>query len=271
VLADPIFATQVQRENDVQSDPTILSITSDGINKQDALGAAINDLLLPFAGAFTGKPADGLKEDVLVKSSNQAGLVDTSILQAGPDAVRKELKSDNTSYPIAIRLSGKFKTAFPNGKPEPKSSPEPAQKPGASTSPTPKNNGLKEGQSAAVVILVGDSDFAYDAIAGRAQQVLTQTVFVPSNGNLNFIQSCVELGQPSICRGEQNGSGSRAAIPEQNRRTGRQSKSDAAETSVPANRQADRSEDTFVSRATSRNQKVSGKRGHYQPAIEAGP
>jgi ABC-type uncharacterized transport system involved in gliding motility auxiliary subunit len=192
VLADPIFATQVQRENDVQSDPTILSITSDGINKQDALGAAINDLLLPFAGAFTGKPADGLKEDVLVKSSNQAGVVDTSILQAGPDAVRKELKSDNTSYPIAIRLSGKFKTAFPNGKPEPKSSPEPAQKPGASTSPTPKNNGLKEGQSAAVVILVGDSDFAYDAIAGRAQQVLTQTVFVPSNGNLNFIQSCVE-------------------------------------------------------------------------------
>ena len=39
---------------------------------------------------------------------------------------------------------------------------------------------------------MGDSDFAYDAIAGRAQQVLTQTVFVPSNGNLNFIQSCVE-------------------------------------------------------------------------------
>ena len=195
VLADPLFATQVQRENDVQSDPTILSVTSDGINKQDALGAAINDLLLPFAGAFTGTPADGLKEDVLVKSTNQAGLVDMSILQAGADAVRKELKSDNTSYPIAIRLSGKFKTAFPNGKPEPKSSPEPSQSPkpdSPSTSPTPKVESLKEGQSAGVVILVGDSDFAYDAIAGRAQQVLTQTVFVPSNGNLNFIQSCVE-------------------------------------------------------------------------------
>ena len=194
VLADPLFATQVQRENDVQSDPTILSVTSDGINKQDALGAAINDLLLPFAGAFTGTPATGLKEDVLVKSTNQAGLVDTSILQEGADAVRKELKSANTSYPIAIRLSGKFKTAFPNGKPEPKSSPEPSEspKPVPSTTPTPKVESLKEGQSGGVVILVGDSDFAYDAIAGRAQQVLTQTVFVPSNGNLNFIQSCVE-------------------------------------------------------------------------------
>jgi ABC-type uncharacterized transport system involved in gliding motility auxiliary subunit len=196
VLVDPVFATQVQRENDVLSDPTILSVTNDGINKQDALGAAISDLLLPFAGAFTGKPADGLKEDVLVKTTNHAGLVDTSILQGGADAVRKALKSDNTSYPVAIRLSGKFKTAFPNGKPEAKSSAESSQdpkpEPASSPSPTPKGESLKEGQSEGVVILVGDSDFAFDAIAGRTQQVLAQTVFVPSNGNLNFIQSSVE-------------------------------------------------------------------------------
>ena len=51
--------------------------------KQDAFGAAINDLLLPFAGAFIGTPADGLKEDVLVKSTNQAGLSIRQLLQAG--------------------------------------------------------------------------------------------------------------------------------------------------------------------------------------------
>jgi ABC-type uncharacterized transport system involved in gliding motility auxiliary subunit len=196
MVADPVFATQVQRENDVQSDPTILSITSEGINKQDALGAAVSDLLMPFAGAFTGKPAEGLKEDVLVKSSNQAGLIDVSLLQAGADAIRRALKSANTAYPIAIRLSGKFKTAFPNGKPESKNSakpsPSPAPQATASPSPAQKQDQLKEGKSEGVVILVGDADFAYDAIAGRAQQVLNQAVFVPSNGNLNFIQSSVE-------------------------------------------------------------------------------
>jgi ABC-type uncharacterized transport system involved in gliding motility auxiliary subunit len=190
LIADPLFATQVQRDNDVQSDPTILSITSEGINKEDALGAAVSDLLMPFAGAFIGKPAEGLKEDVLVKSSTQAGLVDTALLQAGADEIRKELKSANTSYPIAIRLSGKFKTAFPEGKPENKSAAEPS--PGPAASPVAKEAVLKEAASEGVVILVGDSDFAYDAIAGRAQQVLAQTVFVPSNGNLNFIQSSVE-------------------------------------------------------------------------------
>jgi ABC-type uncharacterized transport system involved in gliding motility auxiliary subunit len=196
MIADPTFATQIQRENDVQTDPTILSITSEGINKGDALGAAVSDLLMPFAGAFTGNPAEGLKEDVLVKSSNQAGLVDTSLLEAGADAIRKQLKSANTAYPIAIRLSGKFKTAFPNGKPEGKSSPKPSSSPmpqaAASESPPAKEEYQKEAKSEGVVILVGDADFAYDAIAGRAQQVLTQTVFVPSNGNLNFIQSSVE-------------------------------------------------------------------------------
>jgi ABC-type uncharacterized transport system involved in gliding motility auxiliary subunit len=62
----------------------------------------------------------------------------------------------------------------------------------ASESPPAKEEYQKEAKSEGVVILVGDADFAYDAIAGRAQQVLTQTVFVPSNGNLNFIQSSVE-------------------------------------------------------------------------------
>ncbi len=192
LLVDPTFATQIQRQNDVLSDPTILSITGDGINKEDVLGAALSDLLMPYAGAFNGNPVAGLKEDILVHSTKQAGLVDTALLQAGPEAVQKALKSANTEYPIAIRLTGKFKTAFPGGKPEEKNpaNPSPSPTPGASPSPAPEL--LKEAKSEGVVILVGDSDFAYDSIAGRSQQVLGQNVFVPSNGNLNFIQSCVE-------------------------------------------------------------------------------
>jgi ABC-type uncharacterized transport system involved in gliding motility auxiliary subunit len=192
LIADPNFATQIQRQNNVLSDPTILSITADGINKEDVLGAALSDLLLPYAGAFNGKPAEGLKEDVLVHSTKQAALVDTALLQAGPDAVQKAMKSTNTDYPIAIRLTGKFKTAFPNGKPADKNTGSPSPSPTPTASATPAPEPLKEAKSEGVVILVGDSDFAYDSIAGRAQQVLAQTVFIPSNGNLNFIQSCVE-------------------------------------------------------------------------------
>jgi ABC-type uncharacterized transport system involved in gliding motility auxiliary subunit len=193
VLADPIYATKIQRQEGVQSDPTVLSLTAEAINQKDVLGASINDLLIPFAGVFTGTPTAGLKEDVLIQSSTQAGLVSAMTTQMGGDAVRKELKSTNTAYPIAIRLSGKFKTAFPQGKPQAsKDSANPEASPSPAASPTPTSNALKEGTAEGVVILVGDSDFAYDAIAGRTAQALAQPVFIPANGNLNFIQSAVE-------------------------------------------------------------------------------
>jgi ABC-type uncharacterized transport system involved in gliding motility auxiliary subunit len=119
------------------------------------------------------------------------------LLEAGGDQVRRTLKPDHISYPIAIRLSGKFKTAFPQGAPpqskdQTEASPSPTPAAGASPSPRPKAEALKEAKADGVVLLIGDSDFAYDQIAGRAQQVMTQTVFVPSNGNLNFIQSSIE-------------------------------------------------------------------------------
>ena len=196
VVADPNLATKIQRQNNsVDTDITVLSINGDSINKSDPLGASTTDLLLPFAGAFSGTPASGLKEEVLVSSSPQAGLVDASILMMGTDGARKSYKPGNTALPLAIRLSGKFKTAFPDGKPAAAPTPTPTPAPNASPtpSPTPTPVPLKEATNDGVVVLVGDSDFAYDQIAGQAQQVLNQVVFRPTNGNLSLIESSVEL------------------------------------------------------------------------------
>ena len=196
VVADPAFATKIQREsNVVQSDPSVLSLTGDAINRSDPLGAASNDVLFPFAGAFLGTPAAGLKEEVLISSSEQSSLIDAMTVQMGSDAVRKALKPAHTRYPLAVRLSGKFKTAFPNGKP----AVPPAESPNPSATPTPTPSAsstsvqLKEATNEGVVVLIGDADFAFDTIAGSEQQVLNQTVFSPTNGNLNFIESSVEM------------------------------------------------------------------------------
>jgi ABC-type uncharacterized transport system involved in gliding motility auxiliary subunit len=195
VVVDPTFATRIQRGNDeVQGDPSVLSITAAGINRKDPLGAATTDLLLPFVGAFTGKPADGLTEEVIVSSSDRAGLVEATAAQLGGDAVKRDWKAANTNYPLVVRLTGKFKTAYPNGAPAPNPSPSPNPSPASSPTPkpTPTPAQLKEGDGRAVVILIGDSDFAFDTIAGREQQLLNQTVYTPSNGNLNLIESAVE-------------------------------------------------------------------------------
>jgi ABC-type uncharacterized transport system involved in gliding motility auxiliary subunit len=194
VVGDQLFATQIQRGAGTSADPTILSVNAEGINKKDPLGAATSDLLLPFVGAFSGQPVQGLKEDVLISSSPRSGLVDAMTAQMGGDAVRKDLNADN-KYTIGLRLTGKFKTAFPNGKPAEAKETAPNASPTPSPSAGPANmdpTGLKESKADGVVVLMGDADFVYDGIAGRVENVLNQTVFVPGNGNLNFIQSCLE-------------------------------------------------------------------------------
>jgi ABC-type uncharacterized transport system involved in gliding motility auxiliary subunit len=193
VVADPNLATRIQRQNSsAESDMTVLTISGDTINKSDPLGASTSDLLLPFAGAFTGTPVSGLKEEVLVSSTPQAGLVDANMAMLGGEGARKFYKPGNTPLAMAIRLSGKFKTAFPEGKPAAANpTPTPAASPTPSATPTPTY--LKEGANEGVAVLIGDSDFAFDQIAGREQQMLNQVVFTPTNGNINLIESSVEL------------------------------------------------------------------------------
>ena len=194
VVADPNLATKIQRQNgSVDSDFTVLTISKDTINKSDPLGASTTDLLLPFAGAFTGTPAAGLKEEVLVSSTRQAGLVDVGMVMLGGEGVRKEYKPGNTPLALAIRLSGKFRTAFPDGKPAAAASPTPAPAVSPAPSATPTPTYLKEASNEGVAVLIGDVDFAYDQIAGREQQMMNQVVFSPTNGNLNLIESSVEL------------------------------------------------------------------------------
>ncbi len=192
IIADPNLATKIQRQTgSVDSDMTVLSVNADTINKSDPLGASTSDLLLPFAGAFTGTPASGLKEEVLVSTTPQAGLIEASSVMLGADAARKFYKPGNTPLAMAVRLSGKFKTAFPDGKPAAAASPTPAASPAPSATPAPTY--LKEATNEGVAVLIGDSDFAFDQIAGREQQALNQVVFTPTNGNLNLIESSVEL------------------------------------------------------------------------------
>jgi ABC-type uncharacterized transport system involved in gliding motility auxiliary subunit len=166
--------------------PTVLLENKDGINKDDIVTSQIDNLVLPFAGAFTGKAADGLKETVLVSSSPESELVDGVTATIGGDEIIKNFKPDNIKYALAVRLSGKFKTAFPDGPPKPPADEKDAAK------DKPKETELKESKTDSVVILVGDSDMLSDQVCVRVQNFMGYRMVQPINGNLNLVQSFVE-------------------------------------------------------------------------------
>jgi hypothetical protein len=58
-----------------------------------------------------------MTQTVLLKSTENSQLVDGFMANLAGENIMKEFKPSGVEYNLAVRLSGKFKTAFPQGKP----------------------------------------------------------------------------------------------------------------------------------------------------------
>jgi ABC-type uncharacterized transport system involved in gliding motility auxiliary subunit len=175
--------------------PTVIQLDAEAMSRDDVTTSYLGTTLMAFAGAFTGTPAEGLKETVLMHTSPLVRLVDSAdAMKRGEEAVRG-FTPDGKEHPIALRLSGKFKTAFPDGRPAPKSDDKKPKAPLLDATPA-----LKEAKEDNSVVLVGDTDMLNDGAAVQVREVFGQRVAIPINGNLAFIQALVEqlAGDPEL-------------------------------------------------------------------------
>ncbi len=206
VLADRELFTQLRRQDGrVAPDYTWLSLIPRVINRDDVTTVDIDSLLLPGAGVFAGSPSGELTRTVLLKSTPNAMLVDKMMAQFGGGTDLKDFKPEDKEFTLALRLTGKFKTAFPDGKPGDKADGDKdstdAKKDDA-TSGTNAPPVLKESLKEGVVILVGDSDLLYDQFSVQIQNFFGQRLIAPFNGNLSFVQNLVEqlMGDSDLIR-----------------------------------------------------------------------
>ena len=199
--------------------PTLLTLNDSAYSASDIATAQLGDTLFAFSGAFEGKPSEGLKQDVLINSSTYAEMVDNTLAMEQGEKLAKGVKPTGQPYPLAIRLEGKFKTAFPEGAPvlkvdpkdakdakdkakgkeasgNPSAAKKSADKSKASDAPVepaaPVIEVLKESKANNSVVLIADSDFINDNVAVQIQEIFGQRVVYPTNGNLAFLQSLVD-------------------------------------------------------------------------------
>jgi ABC-type uncharacterized transport system involved in gliding motility auxiliary subunit len=179
--------------------PTLLSLNDNAFDPNDITTARLGSLLMPFAGVFTGKPIEGLSETVLMKTSAYSQLVDSFSAMTQGEAAIRGFAPSGTEYPLAVRLSGKFKTAFPEGPPK---ADDKGDKKAAAAKASQAGAPLKESAAENAVVLVGDSDFVNDGAAVQIQEIFGQKIVIPRNGNLAFAQALVDqfAGDPALIK-----------------------------------------------------------------------
>jgi ABC-type uncharacterized transport system involved in gliding motility auxiliary subunit len=175
VIADVVFGSG----GGARYTPTVLSLNRTAFSRDDIVTSSVETLLYAFGGAFQVKPAEGLRVTELVKSSPNSMLLDSMNATKSGDEALRGFKPSGQALPLAVRLTGKFKTAFAEGVKE-------KDKPVAGTP------ALRESSAENSVILVADVDMLADGAAVDVQEVFGRRIVVPSNGNLAFALGMVE-------------------------------------------------------------------------------
>lgn len=182
VVADLDFKLQLRGQDDQPVDaPAWLGLTPEGINQKDIVTSQIDSVWLPLCGAFTGEPASGLTETVLLHSSKDAELADTFMASMSPQSLMSNFKPTGVAYDLAVRLTGKFKTAFPDGNPADH----------GTNATASAEHSLKESQADTSVVLFGDSDLLADDFSLRKTASPFGDLVSQMNANLDLAQNVV--------------------------------------------------------------------------------
>ncbi len=158
--------------------PTVLMLNRNGINEDDAVTSQIDNMVLPFAGAFTGKPADGLKETVLLQNYPRFAVGGRRRSQHGRRANHQGLQTLQHQLRPGHSLDWEIQNRFPRGQAqaEKRMTKTPTDKPADPT----RNRSSRNPPARERVILVGDSDMINDQVCVQVQDVLGYMVFARS-------------------------------------------------------------------------------------------
>lgn len=186
VVMDLKSATRVQSENGIEDTPVWLSLSTNNLSRTDILTVQLEMMMLPQAGALTATSTKDMTVTPLLTSSETANQVSTFNAQMGGQMLRTSFKSAGMPFTLALKMKGKFKTAFPEGKPKD----DKDQDTNTVAAAAAQVKGLTEGDSA--IVLVADVDMIFDAFCMDTLDFLGSKTYQPKNHNSMFFLNAVE-------------------------------------------------------------------------------
>lgn len=195
-VADLQYASMVSTGIDSQPAryPAWLSLES--LSSDSPVTAQLNSMLLVEAGDFS--LAEGSKHELtpLVRSSDRNDRLTASILAfSTPENLLRQINPTGQVRTLGGIVRGKFKTAFPEGKPikEEDSGDVDSDTEGPSIVLPEKEKGLMESVGTSTVALLADTDFLADQFSVQRYPFFGLSAFSPLNDNLSFVSNMAEF------------------------------------------------------------------------------
>src|SRR5271170_263000 len=198
VVGDSTYALQTQRN--VGGRPVVsqnlpwLALRGDALARDEAILAQLSAIVLTNAGGFE-TTKDGVTLRPLLTASGNAVMIDAAVAgdrNADPRRLLSGMKRTDKPPVLAARLSGTLDSAYPDGPPEPATSPS-APEGAAETKPeATKAETLKRSVKPVNVILVGDADMLMDRNWIQQQNLLGQQIAQAFANNGDFVINALE-------------------------------------------------------------------------------
>ncbi len=201
VVGDLENATQVQTGGGgIARLPIWISLRQENFNSTALATAQLNSAMFIEPGSLSATAGSTLTFTPLIETSEQAGTVEAMMLQfAQPEDVSRQITPSGRKT-IAALVTGKFKSAFPNGAPKPEKPADDAAKSDDSDAAAkakepepPAAPHLTESKDSSTLFVIADTDWLFDDYSLRKYNFFGQTAAEPFNDNLALAANTVEF------------------------------------------------------------------------------
>ncbi len=155
IIVDRESGMQVREGNRAVINHAVLVYNADNVNKNDAASANLTSLRAIFAGDLVDNTDKAITVTPLITTSKNSGTAPVRTARLGSQAMLREYQDAGAPQTLALKLTGKFKTAFPDGAPA-----DSDKKDKATDKDDKKVASLKEGTS--TVVIIADVDMLAD-------------------------------------------------------------------------------------------------------------
>lgn len=175
--------------------PVWIDLTSRQLNAEDVVTAKLPNLTLASAGFLRKKEDSAVEWTPLVETDDQAMQIEAARLQFMPDVegILRDYRPGDETLVLAARLTGKVKTAYPDGRPPAEEKDEPKDPEIASAvKETEQRPHVAESAEPINVIVVADTDMLQDRFWVQSQNFLGQRIGIPTAANNDFVTNALD-------------------------------------------------------------------------------